>query len=157
MAGAPKIEDLYTKIWTELSPAQQKAVDGKLQEFRDQQAKEREEKYVQQRLSKKKGEAPKPGEKPNARPGAAAPDRASAPIDPERRDRLLRLFSRLSPEQQEQLLTRLERARAENGGNSPPAPGPQRRRGGNDGRGEPKPAPEPDDSMMPPPPKPAAP
>ena len=158
MQGAPKIEDLYTKIWTELTPAQQKAVDEHLQHFRDQQAKEREDRYVKQKLGQKKGNAAqpsKPGDTPQPRPGATdrPPQSAGpqgAPIDPQRRDRLMRLFARLTPEQQEQLLQRLERARANGGDSPPPAPAP--RRAGPPGAGEPKPAPEPDDSMMPPPP-----
>lgn len=160
MQGAPKIEDLYTKIWTELTPDQQKAVDERLQEFRDRQAKEREDRYVQQKLSKKKGEpgkppAPRPDDKPQPRPGAADrfPDASGpqgGPIDPQRRDRLMRLFSRLTPEQQEQLLQRLERARAEDGDNAPPA----RRRGGANRPPDRSPAPAPDDAMVPPPPKP---
>jgi hypothetical protein len=161
MAGAPKIEDLYTKIWTELKPEQQKAVDEKLQEFRDRQAKEREDRYVQQKTGKKKGEAgqpPKSGDKSVPRPTDPALERApeaggpQGPIDPQRRDRLMRLFAKLTPEQQDQLLQRLERFRTEGGENQPR---PLRRRpGGADAPGEPKPAPQPDDSMMPPPPKP---
>jgi hypothetical protein len=193
MAGAPKIEELYTRIWTELTPEQQKAVDGKLADFRARQSKEREDRYVEQKLNRKKGQpgadAPKPpqpqppqGDQPpqrrpegqnrgfdgGPRPGGDAPhgdgDR-TAPIDPARRDRLMRMFSRLSPEQQDQLLQRLEqRMRSEggaggNGNEQPPQPAQNRRRlKGPQGPSEPRPAPQPDDTMMPPhPPAPPAP
>ena len=176
MAGAPKIEELYTKIWTELKPDQQKAVDAKLDEFRAQQAKDREENYVRQKTKKKNpdaakpevrsGEQPKPGQpQGEQRRRPFAPDNAAAPqgqpsdrafnIDPQRRERLMRLFSQLSPEQQEQMLARLEKAREQNGGELPNPKQLRRGKGGPQGTGEPRPAPQPDDSMMPPPPPPA--
>ncbi len=176
MAGAPKIEELYTKIWTELKPDQQKAVDAKLDEFRAQQAKEREENYVRQKTKKKNPDSAKPdannGEKPkpaqpqgDQRRRPNTPGDAFAPqgqpgdrgfnIDPQRRERLMRLFSQLSPEQQEQMLARLEKAREQNGGTLPNPKLLRRGKGGPQGEGEPKPAPIPDDSMMPPPPPPA--
>lgn len=174
MAGAPKIEDLYTKIWSELTPAQQRAVDGKLDDFRTRQAKEREDRYVEQRTKKKVQpgqDAPKPpqGDKANpprrpgvkpqdgapARPDANAPRPDGAPqrgaqMDPQRRDRLMRIFARLTPEQQDQLLQRLEqRVRDEGGENdAPPAPQGRRQRGPR-GPDEPRPAPQQDDSMTP--------
>ncbi len=178
MAGAPKIEDLYTKIWTELKPDQQKAVDAKLDEFRAEQAKQREDNYVRQKTKKKNPDAakpesdqPKPGQppqgeprrRPNAQGGDAGPggpqgqpNERGFGIDPQRRERLMRLFAQLSPEQQEQMLQRLEKAREQNGGKLP-APNQLRRgKGGIPGEGERKPAPQPDDSMLPPiPPQPA--
>ncbi len=159
MAGAPKIEDLYTKIWTELKPDQQKAVDAKLDEFRAKQTTEREENYVRQKLGKKKGGADgaKPAPANADKPQGAPSDRAPG-VDPQRRERLIRLFSQLTPEQQEQMLQRLERAREENGGKLPMPNQLRRGKGGPQGPGEPKPAPNPDDSMMPPnPPQPAEP
>jgi hypothetical protein len=182
MQGAPKIEDLYTKIWTELTPDQKKAVDSKLDEFRARQAKEREDRYVEQRM-KKKGQQNPPGpdgqkpapqgdqpppRRPNAfnpdgapRPNADAPRGEIPPVDPGRRERLMRMFSRLTPDQQDQLLQRLEqRLRNVDGGdnNAPQPPqAPRRGRGGPQGPGEPRPAPQPDDTMVPPPPPPAPP
>jgi hypothetical protein len=177
LAGAPKIEDLYTKIWTELTPDQQKAVDGKLDEFRARQAKEREDRYVEQRMKKRgkpgqDGKKPAQGDQPGPgrpdglernpegpRPEAAGPrgdftDRAPQ-IDPARRERLMRIFSRLTPEQQDQLLQRLEQRLRGLGNGDAPQPG---RRRGPQGPAEPRPAPEPDDSMVPPkPPAPPAP
>ncbi len=165
MAGAPKIEDLYTRIWTELKPDQQKAVDEKIAEFRVQQAKEREDNYVKQKSKKKNPAEAQPPQAPKPpQPGlggqglapAGAPEGAPRGdfanrgngIDPQRRERLMRLFSQLSPEQQEQLLTRLEKARDENGGKLPPQ-ALRRGKDGPQGPGERRPAPQPDDSMMP--------
>lgn len=174
MAGAPKIEDLYTKIWTELKPDQQRAVDAKLDEFRAQQAKEREDNYVRQKTKKKNPDSlikpgapgndqPTPGQpqgelrrRPNAPIDGAAPQGQPSDrgfnIDPQRRERLMHLFSQLSPEQQEQMLARLESARAQSGGKLPNPNQLRRGKGGIAGDGEPRPAPQPDDSMMPPPP-----
>lgn len=183
MAGAPKVENLYTRIWTDLRPEQQRAVDAKIDAFRAQQAQQREESYVKQRM-KKDGAPDQPaarpadqkpgpdGQTPRRRPNAANPDNApqgepqrpanrpNAQIDPQRRDRLMRILSRMTPEQQDQLLDRLEE-RLKNEGGQPGAAGdkaappknPARRPGagnrGPQGPGEPRPAPQPDDSMFP--------
>lgn len=118
MAGAPKIEDVQTKIWAELTPEQQKAVDAKLQVFRDKASEMRQDQYVKQKLGKKAAGAAKAeadaraAARPEGRPGPGG-DR----ISPERRERIMQLLSRLTPEQQDELIQRLE-ARAAGAGQS---------------------------------------
>ncbi len=115
MAGGPRIEDVMTRIWEGLSPAQREAVDTKLDEYREREAQRREEMYVRQQMGDRAPEAQRaPAANDDmmtmtdsARP--ARPDRAPA-ANAGRRERLLRLFERLSPEQQEALLERLENA-----------------------------------------------
>ena len=158
MAGAPKVEDLYTKIWTDLTPAQQKALDAEIQAFRDQQSELRQESFVRQKLGRKGAEG---GEKspegaPNKarerRPAPGAPQ-AGGPegrpgvdrLPTEKRDRLLRLFARMTPEQQDELLRRIE-GRMQDGEQGVP----NRRRPAKDrGPGEDKPAPAMDDVDVP--------
>lgn len=121
MEGAPKIEGVYEKIWAMLTPAQQKAVEAKLQEFRDEQARKREEMYVRQRMSDRKDVgAAKDVKARDAKDGAPAAKGAEpgAPVRPraaaaERRERLIKMFERLTPEEQEALLARLEQRMAE--------------------------------------------
>lgn len=153
----PQFEDVYTKIWAELTPEQQKAVDGRLAEFRDRQAKEREDDYVKKRVNARRGEPagqtpPPPRRRPadgaRIQPGGpGAPDGPGANIPADRRARLMRIFERMSPEQQEQLLSRLEaRLRDEGGAPQPPA----RRRPGRPAPGEPRPMPDMDHMPTPP-------
>ena len=119
MAAAPKLEDVYTKAWAQLSDARKDAVEERLDEWRAVRAKEREEAYVKRRTSQR---PPSPPPARRAR-GAARPDsddpmvtRPTEGAPPEsprtsrdaRRERLVRLFNQLSPEEQEQLLQRLE-------------------------------------------------
>lgn len=172
----PRIEGVYTKVWAELTPAQRQAVDGRLDEFRQKQAREREDEYVQRRVKAKgggpagAGDGPPPPRRRPADGSRIRPDGEGAlprggpdarPISPERRDRLLRVFERMTPEQQEQLLTRLE-ARLRGGAGVPPPPA--RRRPGRAGPGEPRPVPDaehmptpPMDEMDAPPPPPPPP
>lgn len=77
-----------------------------------------------------------------ARPGAERPNAAQA----QRRERLMRLFERLSPEQQENLLERLEGAVREGALGGPAARGRGQRGGQNDGA---KPAPSMDGVEVP--------
>lgn len=200
MQQAPKIEDAWTKVWAELSPAQQNAVNAKLDEFRARASEMRQNEYVQKRLNRKldkpgnggpgnggpEGDRPRPPQPPGpgadrrgpGGPGGPEGPRGGPRIDPERHERLMRLLSRMSPEQQDELIRRLE----ERVGRGPdqPGPGPEgerraRRRPGR-GPGEDRPAPpvppvppmppmpsegpgDPmqDDPMTPPPPPPAPP
>jgi hypothetical protein len=224
-AGMPPFDQVYTKIWAELRPEQQKAVDARLAEFRDRQAKERQDQYVQKRVGQKRGDAggdvpPPPRRRaadgarlgpdgpggpsapggPRGRGGPGGPDgprgpqgvggpgrpggpggsegrggpggpegrggpggpppfepgargrgpRGGEPGNPpsfaERRERFMRILSRMSPEQQEQLLTRLEARMQDQGpGNRGPRDRPQR-----PARGEPRPAPGADRMPTPP-------
>jgi hypothetical protein len=138
MAGAPKIEDVYTKVWTELSDPQRTAVQAELDKWREEQAKKREDDYVRRQMDKKKpvqraaarpGAEPRPGAdemmapKADARPGATGEERTTEnPRIAARRERLMRIFSQLTPEEQEQLLQRLEeRLRDRRGRTSPGA------------------------------------
>lgn len=172
----PKIDDVYTKIWAELTPEQRKAVDGRLDEFRQKQAREREDEYVQRRV-KTKGGGPADGKPdgpppPRRRPadgarigpgGPPPPPAPNANISPERRERLMRIFERMTPEQQDQLLSRLEaRLRGGGGGDGgagvpPPPPSSLRRRAGRPGPSEPPPVPDAEHMPVPPPPPPAPP
>ncbi len=144
MEGAPKPEALYTRIWAELSEPQKKAVQAKLDEFKADQAKRREEQYVRQRTAKKgepgkeagnkDGQTMSPPPPPGERPGLAR-------ISPERHDRLMRMFERLTPEEQDQLLERLEQRVRDAGGPDRPIDGLRRAR--------PKPAPDIDKIKVP--------
>lgn len=137
-ATAPKIEDVYTKVWAELSAPQRDAVQAVLDKWRDEQAERRMEDYVRRQTAQK--------DQPPARPAAQRPapgpdqemmapattDRPPPPRDENpraaaRRERLLRLFAQLSPEEQQQLLDRLEerfQARRR-GGDRPARPAPK--------------------------------
>lgn len=146
MEGAPKIEAVYTQVWASLSDPQKKAVETKLDEYKAEQAKNREEAYVRQRAAKK---APQPVDGSTAKPSEVAPERPvvrpnveRSKINPERRERLMRFFEQLSPEEQEQLLNRLEeRFKDRVPGEKPGEPGKARR--------QPKPAPNPDEVKVP--------
>jgi len=131
-AEMPQFEQMYTKVWAELRPEQQTAVDERLQEFRDRQARQREDSYVEKR-AKKGGETGGPeqmdtpgpkGRGPARRPRAQSGDEGRSPlVSGDRRERMARLFERMSPEQQEQLLGRIEqRMRDEGGGGMKPPP-----------------------------------
>jgi len=146
-AGAPQISKAYTQIWAQLNEPQRKAVDAKLDEFREAQARKREEDYVRRRVGQKKQAggaeetpmrpAPAAGdaerEKSPARPGA---------LSPERRERLIKMLEQLTPEEQDAVLQRLEQRLKEfkRVGNG--------RRGDEAGAGS-KPAPDPSDVDVP--------
>jgi hypothetical protein len=135
MAGSPKIDDYMTRIWENLSVAQREAVDAKLDEYRERETKRREEAYVRQRVNERQPDgAPRrpagaasgddmmmqQGEQPAASPQRARQPRPDQPARPaaanaQRRERLMQLFERLSPEQQEMLLERLENAARDGG------------------------------------------
>ncbi|MBX3358612.1 MAG: hypothetical protein KF745_09290 [Phycisphaeraceae bacterium] len=134
--SSPKVEDLYTRVWEQLSVPQRQAVDARLDEWRQRAAKEREERYVRERVGRKApGAAADGGAKPTtpARPGAnrptspgVAPSRERA-VGAEsisaRRDRLIRAFEQLPVEEQERILDRLEqRRRATRGAGAGTAP-----------------------------------
>ncbi|MCC6321865.1 MAG: hypothetical protein IT438_10580 [Phycisphaerales bacterium] len=167
LEGMPQPEQALTRVWKELTPEQRKAVEARLNDYRERQAKAREDAYVKQRAGKDSAparpdaSAPEPrGRAEGARGEPGAPpreemmmapesDRAGAPADAprrnraqaagaDRRQRLLRMFEAMTPEQQDQLLERLEqRMRETSGGRGRPA------------RGEPKPAPDMKDQPVP--------
>ena len=163
MENMPQAEQAYAKVWEQLTPEQRAAVDERLNDFRDRQAKQREDAYVRQRVNKdgKTPEAnrdagsPPPGRRRAAdgmrnmpkgpvgegmkKPEAPARDGAMG----ERRERLMKLFARMSPEQQEQLLERIE-ARMREVGVAPDARGRMRPE-----RGEAKPPPSMDEMNLP--------
>jgi hypothetical protein len=163
MARAPKIEDVYTQVWKELTVEQREAVQVTLDEWRERQAKDRENAYVR-RVTGNRGDRPMPArpdasddammkspataEKPA---GTDAPRRApSDDADPAagRRARLLRLFARLTPQEQEQLLQRLEERSQERqrGAARGAGRGAEREAGDRPGR---KPPPDPDSVNVP--------
>ncbi|MBC7835137.1 MAG: hypothetical protein H7Y88_08550, partial [Phycisphaerales bacterium] len=69
--GAPRHEDLYKKVWVELTEPQRTAVQSKLDEFKAEQARGREDRYVKQRV----GERGVKGGPDGAGPDAARPPR----------------------------------------------------------------------------------
>lgn len=175
MEGAPRVEDVYTKVWAELTEPQRQAVDGRIAEFRERQAREREENYVRQKSGKKaagaeqarsmerersdapQGEAVRPSRPPEGgpgrppnRPNARAGEGSGANVSPERRERIMRMLGRLTPEQQDQVIARLEERLREAGLGGEPGQGPRRNPDGR--RGGPKPPPPMDEVNVPPPP-----
>lgn len=161
-AGAPKLEDAMTKVWSELNETQRQAVDERLDEVRERISQERQERYVDQRVRERGanppggpdgpgGRPPRPdargpeGRRPEGGPPPGGPGRGER-ISPERHERLIRLFEQLSPEQQEQLLRRMEeRAQQLRDGGGPPPPGrdgARPGRGGDRTRKGPKPPPD---------------
>lgn len=119
-AGAPSVEQVQTKIWSDLRPEQQKAVDDRLARFRDRMAEQREEMYIHKRGGKGKG-GPDGDRGGDRGPRKARGPEGAGPMGPrggagprggdDRRERLMRAIDRLSPEQQEQLIRRIEERR----------------------------------------------
>lgn len=148
MEGAPRVEDVATRVWESLSAPQRAAVEARLDEWRVAEAKRREEAYVRQRAMERERNAPaaqpesaqRPIRRPQAEPdGEMMPRRPQAdngqtPERPnvaaaQRRERLMRLFERLTPEQQENMLQRLENALRDGAMPGATAPAPARGRG----------------------------
>ncbi|MBX3404927.1 MAG: hypothetical protein KF699_16065 [Phycisphaeraceae bacterium] len=145
MEGAPRVEDFATRVWESLAAPQRAAVEARLDEWRAAEAKRREEAYVRQRAMERERNAPaaqpesaqRPARRPQAeaemmqrRPQMAdgqAPERPNVAAA-QRRERLMRLFERLSPEQQENMLQRLENALRDGTMPGAAAPGPARGR-----------------------------
>jgi DNA-binding MarR family transcriptional regulator len=161
----PKPEDSQKKVWTLLTPAQQAAVQARLDEWRAELQRIEAERYAQRQVQQMQGRdraSPParpalPGRERPAAPGAgAAPGgdapASPAPMGPEMRERFQRLLERLSPEEREQLLQRLEERLRERGA---PLPGaPRRPRPGPGGPQESPPPPSMRDVPMPPMPAP---
>ncbi len=142
---APKPGDVRAKIWTVLSEPQQAAVQAKIDAMREQMRERENELYVKKRVQQKQGEpgaaaAPDAKAKPKGKKAAGAAEPASAPIapaaapraselPPAMRERVLRLFERLTPQQREELLRRVEQrlegaAKAEKGAGASSTPAP---------------------------------
>ncbi len=119
--NAPKPGDVHKKIWAVLNPAQQAAVQVKLDEVKarikskvDEKMLEKEKERVAKKLGKdKKGAAPTP---PSTGP-ASTPATATSPLagNSDRRERLLQMLDKLTPEQREKALARLEQVLSEGG------------------------------------------
>jgi hypothetical protein len=123
-AAAPKIEDVYTKVWAELAAPQRDAVQSELDKWREGQSERRMDEYVKRQGARKNPAPARPNAQrppgqdqemmaPAADKPAAQDRRPDAPTDENpraaaRRERLLRLFAQLTPEEQQQLLQRLE-------------------------------------------------
>ncbi len=161
---APKAADAHTKVWALLSEPQRAAVQVKLDALHKEMQERDNANYVKRRAAAKAGEGPNaspatatPGNKPKAQkseapaePASAQPAKpaagskpesapARAPIAAEQRERLMRLFERMSPEQREELLRRVEeRMNAGTGAANPPA-GRARRAAGPGGDAKPAP------------------
>lgn len=127
-ARGPKIEDVYTKVWTELTEPQRAAVQAKLDEWRDKEAKRREDEYVRRRTKERPVDvSARQPKSDDSMASTTMTSKTSSDDDARmksRRDRLLRFFNRLSPEEQEQLLKRLEersRPRRRAGGGEEPS------------------------------------
>ncbi|MFN7021219.1 MAG: hypothetical protein ACK4WH_07825 [Phycisphaerales bacterium] len=160
----PQPEQAMTLIWQELSPAQREAVDAKLESYRERMARQREEMYVRQMTGRDRPGAPDAAPPPRRRrpdgprtePRARGGDEVMAPPEVERaappsrrpraeaggdrRQRLMRLFESMTPEQQDQLLERLE-ARMREAGAGRGFARPE--------RGQPKPPPDMRDQPLP--------
>lgn len=132
---APKAADAHTKIWALLNEPQQKAVEEKLEAYREEARKRENEQYVDRFVKRKapdgeKPQADKPGETKKPAEGAgkkeSAPQneaaQAFAPISAEHRERLIKLFERLPPEQREEVLRRFEERLRSGEGFAPQAP-----------------------------------
>lgn len=129
---APKAADAHTKIWSLLNEPQQKAVEEKLEAFREEARKRENEQYVDRFVKRKAPEGEKPGdvkkddEKQGQKDKAPQSDvgPALAPISAEHRERLIKLFERLPPEQREEILRRFEERLRSGEGFAPPAGAP---------------------------------
>lgn len=141
MEGAPRVETVYTQVWTSLSEPQQKAVDAKLAEYKSEQAKKREDAYVQKRAASKKTPAVdgSPTKPSDVRPSSPAAEMSK--LTPELRERLIRFFEQLSPEERAQLMSRLEERLKDRAPAAKGEPGKARKQG--------KPAPNPDEVKVP--------
>lgn len=157
MEGMPPFEQTYTKLWEAMTPPQREAVDARLDVYRERIAQQREDAYVRQRVqrdnksdqNKDEARQPPPPRRRAVDGARLGPDGAASPPPPpprdamrpapasDRRERLMRLFERLSPEQQDQLLERLEQ-RMREGGLEAPSPRPRSNR---PDRGRPTPPP----------------
>lgn len=173
---APKAADAHTKIWAMLSELQQKAVQVRLDAFKEEMRAKQNERYVESRAGKKApqgqpdakpGEKPvppaaaepkKPGKRPAAKGGEEGgrkpaaegqrPEAARAPISGEHRERIMRLLERLTPEQREEMIKRIEE-RMNSGAGAPNLPNRPGREVKNP-QGEAKPAPRGRDVDIPP-------
>jgi hypothetical protein len=147
-AQAPKPEDALTKVWAVLRPEQKKAVETELSTLRDKMARERQEDYVRRnarRAGPEGGPMSRTPDEPGmgAGPGPRGPgggrDMDDRPAPPrsvaERRERLLMLFDRMTPDQQMELLRRLE-DRDRDGARGPGGPPRERRGQGPGGPGQ---------------------
>lgn len=125
---APQAGDVRTKIWTILSEKQQAAVQARLDTLKEELRARENEQYIKKRVAQKTGQ---PATKDEAAPASAAastaPDaptkakgkaknKVAAPaeagpgaaLEPVFRDRLLKFFEQLAPEQREEVLRRIE-------------------------------------------------
>jgi hypothetical protein len=122
-ANAPQAGDLRKKIWAELSPEQQKAVEIKVAEAEKEMA----DRMMQNQLP---GEAKRLRERMQDREGGnftpKNADRAGGqPIPREQMDRIAALLGRMTPEQREQLIARIEQRMASEGrGEAKDSPAP---------------------------------
>ncbi|HYE03177.1 MAG TPA: hypothetical protein VD963_08070 [Phycisphaerales bacterium] len=134
--AGPRPETVHTRVWEVLSAEQRQVVETRLEEVRARQNQMREEEYVRRRVGERREGAegpPGPGRGPGPRedmaPGQERPPRrlvrpgeGPAARDPqERRERLLRLFEQLGPEEQEMVLNRLEQRLRDRGAGGPGA------------------------------------
>ncbi|MGD9690594.1 MAG: hypothetical protein AB7K52_12990 [Phycisphaerales bacterium] len=125
--GMPSASDLYTKVWEVLSAEQRAAVEARLEALHHEKAVQEGRDYVKRRIQKNQ---PVQGQAPglSKERGKFAPGRAKGEqendaairerLPAELRERLLRAFERLSPEERENLLNRLEQRFREREGRS---------------------------------------
>lgn len=144
-AGMPSASDMYTKAWEILSAKQRAAVEARIEEFKHQREVEEGKEYVARKLKKAEpvegqteGLAKEKGKFAGAAKGQG--ESAGARVPAEVRERFLRLLEKMTPEQREQLLQRIEE-RMQAGGREAPQ--------GERGRGERKPAPSGKDIEVP--------
>jgi hypothetical protein len=132
MAGSPGVEKLYADVWEILTEPQQAHVEAQIARFHDGLAERRREQYVERQMRDMRGR--RGGEAGDgAAPGREGARRPLANAEA-RRERLIEIFNGLSPEEQVQLIDRLEHSMADRraarqrgpGGRAPagkPAPG----------------------------------
>ncbi|MBL8764639.1 MAG: hypothetical protein JNM07_10265 [Phycisphaerae bacterium] len=173
--GAPKPDDAFKRAFTILNPAQRAHVEAQLAAFKESQVKEAAERKAEREVRDRAAKSQTPA--PNAKkPGKGKAADALAPVPPppipgspsanraaprenaalgkgdreDRRQRLMEMWDRLAPEEQEMLLQKLRERAAERPGGA----GPGGKRGPRNG-GEPKPPPPPDSVRVPPPDEPS--
>ncbi len=103
-AGAPTTAGLFREMWEVLAPAQRTYLEGRLDTMRAERNAAREAEYIRRRV----GEAPSNAGSGPERDADTMRGRSGLVTAADRRARLLALFEKLTPEQQEVLLSRLE-------------------------------------------------
>ncbi len=122
-AESPSGAALQTKIWAELTPAQQERVQSRIDEHRARVAEQRQEAYIERFMARREApsDRPTPAETIEQLPAdlRATFDELPAPLrrrlaqmPPERLEQALRRLAALTPEQRADALERMRKNRA---------------------------------------------